>query len=174
MKFQIKTFSFLLVLIGLLCVFLFSVTVKTNVYGDILIVKVFDGDTILLENGEKVRLIGIDCPEAYESDKLYRDIQRTGQDIKTIQEMGKKACDFTRNLVMGKKVRLEIDVEKRDKYKRLLAYAYLQDGTFVNAKIVEQGYAQPMTIPPNVKYAKLFQKLYQEARENKRGLWKDS
>jgi len=63
-------------------------------------------------------------------------------------------------------------VEKYDKYNRLLAYVYLKDGTFVNAEIVKQGYASLMTFPPNVKYADLFLKLYQEARKNKRGLWK--
>jgi len=62
-------------------------------------------------------------------------------------------------------------VEKHDRYDRLLAYVYLKDGTFVNAKIVEEGYASLMTIPPNVRYADLFLKLYQEAREKRRGLW---
>ncbi|MDI6606193.1 MAG: thermonuclease family protein, partial [Candidatus Omnitrophota bacterium] len=61
--------------------------------------------------------------------------------------------------------------QERDIYKRLLAYVYLEDGTFVNAQILKQGYASLMTIPPNVKYAELFLKLYREARENRRGLW---
>ncbi|MFA5005554.1 MAG: thermonuclease family protein, partial [Candidatus Omnitrophota bacterium] len=74
-------------------------------------------------------------------------------------------------LVEGKKVKLEFDIERRDRYGRLLAYAYLEDGTFVNAEIIRQGYASLMTYPPNVKYADMFLKLYQEARVNKRGLW---
>lgn len=141
-------------------------------YDDIYVIKVFDGDTLELGNGEKVRFIGIDCPELYENDKLYYDIQRTGYDIGTMKEMGKKAYRFTRNLVEGKKVKLEFDIERRDKYRRLLAYVYLEDGTFINAKIIEQGYAQPMTIPPNVKYANLFQRLFIEAKEDNRGLWR--
>jgi len=141
-------------------------------YADILVKRVVDGDTILLETGERVRLIGIDTPELHESDKLYRDASRTRQDISTIQKLGRRAYEFTRNLVEGKRVSLEFDVEKRDRYKRLLAYVYLKDGTFVNAEIVKQGYASLMTFPPNVKYADLFLKLYREARENRRGLWK--
>jgi micrococcal nuclease len=141
-------------------------------YSDIYVTRAVDGDTLKLENGERVRLIGIDTPEMHESDKLYRDAQRTHQDIQTIKALGKRAYDFTRSLVEDKRVSLEFDVERHDKYGRLLAYVYLKDGTFVNAEIVKQGYASLMTYPPNLKYADLFLKLYQEARENRRGLWK--
>jgi micrococcal nuclease len=143
-------------------------------YSDIYVTRVIDGDTLKLENGERVRLIGIDTPELHESDKLYRDSQRTHQDIQTIKALGKRAYEFTRNLVEGKRVSLEFDVERQDKYGRLLAYVYLKDGTFVNAEIVKQGYASLMTYPPNVKYADLFLKLYREARENRRGLWSNA
>ncbi|MBI4982570.1 MAG: thermonuclease family protein [Candidatus Omnitrophica bacterium] len=108
----------------------------------------------------------------HESAKLHRDAKRSKQDINTIQALGKESYEFTKNLVQGKRVSLEFDVDRYDKYKRLLAYVYLKDGTFVNAEIVKQGYASLLTFPPNVKYADLFEKLYQEARENKRGLWK--
>jgi len=141
-------------------------------YADIRVTRAVDGDTLKLENGERVRLIGIDTPELHESKKLYRDSQRSGQDVGTIQKLGERAYKFTRNLVEGQYVRLEFDVERFDKYGRLLAYVYLLDGTFVNAEIVKQGYASLMTIPPNVKYVDLFLELYREARENKRGLWK--
>ncbi len=145
---------------------------KTYNYADIYVRRVIDGDTLQLETGERVRLIGIDTPEMHESDKLYRDSHRTGEDIRTIQELGRRAYEFTKKLVEGKRVSLEFDVEKHDKYGRLLAYVYLKkDGTFVNAQIIQEGYASLMTIPPNVKYADLFLKLYQEARKNKRGLW---
>jgi len=145
---------------------------KAHNYTDIIVKRVVDGDTIQLQSGERVRLIGIDTPEMHESNKLYRDSQSSGEDIKTIIALGKRSYAFTRNLVEGKRVSLEFDVEKYDRYGRLLAYVYLKDGTFVNAKIVEEGYASLMTIPPNVKYADLFLKLYRDARENKRGLWK--
>jgi len=120
--------------------------------------KVVDGDTIRLENGETVRLIGIDTPE-------------TVHPSKAVEYYGKEASDFTRMMVEGKQVELEFDVQRRDKYNRLLAYVYLEDGTFVNAELVKEGYAKVSTYPPNVKYADLFTKLQKEARENNRGLW---
>lgn len=145
---------------------------KSYDYADIFVTRVIDGDTLQLASGERVRLIGIDTPEIHESDKLYRDSKRTKRDVNTIRQMGRQAYEFTRNLVEGKRVRLEFDVEKRDRYNRLLAYVYLkEDNTFVNAKIIEEGYASLMTIPPNVKHADLFLQLYQEARRERRGLW---
>jgi micrococcal nuclease len=142
-------------------------------YANIMVKRVVDGDTLLLENGLRVRLIGIDTPEIHESAKLSRDSKRSGEDAGAIKQMGQKAYEFTRSLVEGKRVGLEFDVEKYDKYNRLLAYVFLKsNGMFVNAEIVRQGYASLMTIPPNVKYADQFRQLYQEARENKRGLWK--
>ncbi len=66
---------------------------------------------------------------------------------------------------------LEFDVQQLDRYKRLLAYVYLEDGTFVNAWLVQHGYAAVMTVPPNVKYQELFLRLQREAREGSRGLW---
>ena len=140
-------------------------------YSDTLVVRAVDGDTLKLDSGERVRLIGIDTPEIHESYKLYRDSKKTHQDIRTIKALGMRAFEFTRNLAEGKRVRLEFDLEKKDKYGRLLAYVYLKDGTFVNAEIVKQGYASLMTYQPNVKYADLFLKLYREARQNQRGLW---
>lgn len=137
------------------------------------VTKTIDGDTLKLSTGEHVRLIGIDTPESRYNNKLERDSTRSKKDMKTIIKMGKEAAAFTRQLAEGNKVKLEFDVQKRDKYKRLLAYVYLEDGTFVNAKIVEEGYAQVMTIPPNVKHADLFLKLQREAREKRKGLWNE-
>ena len=133
--------------------------------------RVVDGDTLKLSDNQKVRLIGVDTPEFYYSDKLLRDVKRSRLDVNTIREFGRQASDFTKSLCKGKRVRLEFDAEKRDKYDRLLAYVYLEDGTFVNARILEEGYGQVMTIPPNVKYAEYFLKLQKKARENNKGLW---
>lgn len=145
---------------------------KAYNYSDILVKRAVDGDTLQLENGQRLRLIGIDTPEMHESAKLYKDSQRIKQDAGYIKELGRRAYEFTKGLVEGRRVSLEFDVERRDKYGRLLAYAYLKDGTFVNAKILEEGYASLMTIAPNVKYEQLFLKLYRQARENQKGLWK--
>lgn len=144
---------------------------KSYNYEDILVKRVVDGDTIQLESGERLRLIGIDTPEMHDSSKLYRDSRKTNQDVETIKKLGRISYEFTRKLIEGKRVSLEFDVEKHDKYGRLLAYVYLKDGTFVNVEIVKLGFASLMTIPPNIKYADLFKALFKEARENNRGLW---
>lgn len=144
---------------------------NSNDYSRVLVKKVFDGDTFLLANGEKVRLIGLDTPELHDSDKLFRDSRKSKMEVVKIKMMGQKSYLFTKLMVEGRYVKLDFDVERKDKYNRLLAYAYLQNGTFVNAEILKQGYASMMTIPPNTKYVNVFLKLYKEARENKRGLW---
>jgi micrococcal nuclease len=72
--------------------------------------------------------------------------------------------------VDGQRVRLELDAQVRDQYGRLLAYVWVGN-VMVNAELVRRGYAQVMTIPPNVKHAALFVRLQREAREAGRGLW---
>ena len=123
--------------------------------------SVLDGDTFRSINGEKVRLIGVNAPE-------------TNHPRKPIEYYGNEAREFSRSMLEGKEVRLEMDVQERDQYGRLLAYVYLEDSTFVNAELLKQGYAQVATYPTNVKYLELFVKLQKEARENKRGLWKET
>lgn len=122
------------------------------------IARVVDGDTVELSTGEKVRLIGVDTPETVKPNH-------------PVEPYGKEASDFSKKLLTGQTVTLKFDVEPYDKYKRLLAYMYLQDGTFVNEKLVREGYARIMTIPPNVAHADLFLEAEREARENNRGLW---
>lgn len=135
--------------------------------------RVVDGDTLKLSDGRKVRLIGVDTPELHYSEKLLRDAERSKSDIKTIQALGKIASDFTKDLCQNKMVRLEFDVQKNDRYGRLLAYAYLEDGTFINAKILEEGYGSVMTIPPNIKYSERFLRLEKTARNMHKGLWSE-
>jgi len=147
--------------------------VKTYDYNKILVTKVVDGDTLHLENGDRVRLIGIDTPESKVNVKLRRDSKRTGKDYETIAAMGKKAAKFTAGLANDKYVKLEFDVQKRDRYNRLLAYVYLPNGKMLNAEIIRAGYAQVMTVPPNVAHQDMFLELQKEAMENNRGLWKE-
>jgi len=134
--------------------------------------KVVDGDTFILENGEKVRMLGIDTPEKYESSKLDRDSERSGSDKKTIQKLGELASQYTKKLIEGKRVMLvpEPNHENKDKYGRLLRYVYLEDGTFINKKIVEDGYASAYRRFGLSKQDE-FIKAEKEARENRRGLW---
>lgn len=141
-------------------------------YSNILVVQAVDGDTLRLASGEKLRLIGIDTPEMYESEKLYRDAQNSGEDPSVIMTKGRESYIFTRDLVENKIVRIEFDEEKYDDYGRLLGYVFLPDGTFVNAQIVKEGYASPMTIKPNIRYADYIYRLYLQARRDKRGLWR--
>lgn len=147
--------------------------VKKYDYNKILVTKIVDGDTLNLENGDKVRLIGIDTPESKVNAKLRRDSKHTGKDYRTITAMGREAARFTENIAGGKYVKLEFDVQRRDRYNRLLAYVYLPDGKMLNAEIIRAGYAQTMTVPPNVAHEDMFLQLQKEARENNRGLWKE-
>jgi len=124
------------------------------------VVRVVDGDTIWVTLGghaEKVRYIGMDTPETHHPTR--------GE-----EPGGREATLVNRRLVEQKTVRLELDVRHRDRYGRLLAYVYVGE-TMINAELVRLGYAQVMTVPPNVKYATLFVNLQREAREAGRGLW---
>jgi micrococcal nuclease len=140
----------------LVCIFFISALL--NAQDLVKVKKVIDGDTLLLTNREKVRLIGVDTPE-------------TKHPQKPVQRFGKEAYLFTKRMVEGKKVRLEFDWQKKDKYGRLLAYVYLSDDTFLNAEIIKQGYGFAYTRFP-FKYLEEFRKYEREARENRRGLWK--
>lgn len=158
----------------------------------ILVQKVIDGDTIELADGRHVRLIGIDTPESRKNEKAKRDSLRSQTDLDTIVKMGLKAKKALTDLVGNRMVNLEYDVTKKDKYGRTLAYVYLvqpsddmaylpfekiyQDKhkqVFVNATMIQNGFAQPMTYPPNVKYVDTFKKIFEEARQQKRGLWEE-
>ena len=85
--------------------------------------------------------------------------------------MAEAATAANKRLVEGKIVRLEYDVQTYDRFGRLLAYIYIDD-TMVNEELVRLGFAQPLTIPPDVKYAQRFRALAEEARRQRRGLWK--
>lgn len=128
-----------------------------------IVTKVVDGDTIWVsgKNGseEKIRLIGIDAHEVRNTPK------------KKAGFYGKEATSYLRKRISGKKVRLEYDVQRYDRYRRTLAYVYLEDGTFINAEMVRKGYAVVLTVSPNIKYADKLILCQQEARKNSRGLW---
>lgn len=122
------------------------------------VVRVVDGDTVVLDGNEKVRLIGINTPESVDPRR-------------PVQRFGKEASAYTAALLKGKRVRVEHDVEKRDRYGRTLAYLHLEDGTFVNLRLVQEGYASAYRYPPNVKHAEEFRLAERRAREAKKGMW---
>jgi micrococcal nuclease len=120
------------------------------------VTKHTDGDTLWLSGIGKVRLIGVDTPEVY------------GQ----VECFGHEASAFVeRTVPLGSEVRYRLGVEERDRYGRALAYVWLRDGRFLNRLLVARGYAQPLTVPPNVEYEDLFVRVARRAREAGRGLW---
>ncbi|GAF27401.1 micrococcal nuclease (thermonuclease) homologs [Moorella thermoacetica Y72] len=137
------------------------------------VTSIADGDTIHVKldgREEKVRFIGVNCPEIAHPDLNIKE-----------QPYGREAAAYTKNRLLMKKVWLEFDAGQRDKYGRLLAYVWLGQpvsgsaqearSKMFNAELLLKGYAQVMTVPPNVKYAGLFVELQREAQEAGRGLW---
>jgi micrococcal nuclease len=120
------------------------------------VTKHTDGDTLWLSEIGKVRLIGIDTPEVYGSVECY----------------GREASAFVeRTVPLGSEVRYRLGVDERDRYGRALAYVWLRDGRLLNRLLVLRGYAQPLTVPPNVEYEDDFVSAARSAREAGRGLW---
>jgi micrococcal nuclease len=126
------------------------------------VLRVVDGDTIRVRLGgrtERVRYIGVDTPESVKPGT-------------PVQCFAKRAAAANAALVAGREVRLVGDVERRDRYGRLLAYVYREpDGAFVNAELVRDGYARTLTIAPNVAHSRQLSELARAARESGRGLW---
>jgi micrococcal nuclease len=122
--------------------------------------RVVDGDTIRVRIGRevhRVRYIGVNAPELRHP---TRGLEAGARD----------ATDVNRRLLGDGPIRLDLDVRTRDRSGRLLAYVYA-GGVMVNAELVRRGYAQVMTVPPNVKHERLFRDLEREARAAGRGLW---
>ncbi len=148
-------------------------------------VRVTDGDTLVLKIGrkeEKVRLIGVDTPEKYSSDKLERDLETSGLSEEEMKRLGEQASNETTEFLKNKLLYLELDTSERDRYGRLLVYVYYSDsqGTWVfdkqtfkqlNFELVKSGWADALTVPPNVKYAEIYVSASQEARAKKLGMW---
>jgi micrococcal nuclease len=137
-----------------------SSTPQTGYYA---IVNVVDGDTFkaLIDNAaETVRLIGIDTPE-------------TKDPRKPVQCFGKEASAMAHSILDGQRVRLEADPsqDNRDKYGRLLRYAYLPDGTSFNKMMIEEGYAHEYTYAIPYQFQTEFKAAENAARAANRGLW---
>jgi micrococcal nuclease len=127
-----------------------------------LVIRVIDGDTIVVSPNEKVRLIGVDAPE-------------TVHPKRTAQCFGKDATEFTRSLVERQTIRLVLDESNatrnhKDRYGRTLAYIYFDDGTMLNAELIRRGYAHAYTRFP-FRHAVEFRQLERIARSQAVGLW---
>jgi micrococcal nuclease len=120
------------------------------------VIGVADGDTITLSGIGRTRLIGVDTPEVFGRVECY----------------GRAASGFTKRVLrIGTRVAYRLGVERTDRYGRALAYVWLADGRMFNRILAEQGYATPLTIPPNVDYAAEFAAAARRARAAGRGLW---
>ncbi len=131
--------------------------------GEAVVERVVDGDTVVLDLGaseETARLIGVDTPE-------------TNHPTVGAECYGREAsAHLERLLPGGTRVRVERDVEARDRYGRLLVYVHrADDGLFVNEAMVAEGFAAALTVPPNVAYADRFAALAADARRAGVGLW---
>jgi len=124
-----------------------------------LVSKVLDGDTIVLENGNIIRYIGVDAPQLKGKEG--------GGDF-----FAREALRRNKSLVLLKKVRLEFDVQKKDEEGRTLAYVFIKD-VFVNGELIRLGFAHAAVSPPNVRYKDLFLKYEREAKEKYAGLWQE-
>lgn len=167
---------------------------KSSGQDNIKVSSVIDGDTFMLGNKQRVYLLGVDAPNILD-EKAQRELAKQGKNLMEVRKQARLAKKFLKSLINKKNVRLEFDIQKKDKDGRIMAYVYKlycskckmnltpeakdiykYEGDnvylFVNAFVVQWGYALPSSSPPNTKYDELFLKLYKEARENERGLWK--
>jgi micrococcal nuclease len=120
--------------------------------------RVVDGDTLVLADGTRVRLLGVDTPET-----KHPDIPP--------EPLGAEASEFTRRHIEGRTVTLQFDRERRDRYHRVLAYVYLDDW-MLNEELIRAGFSRAETrFPYSTAMKRRFRTAEKEARENNRGLW---
>jgi len=122
--------------------------------------RINDGDTVQLADGRSVRYIGVNAPEI--------DHVRN-----TAQPFGFEARTRNAELVAGKTVRLEFDIERLDDYGRTLAYVFLPDGSMVNERLLQEGLAFCLFTPPDVKYESRLLAAQRAAMRARRGLWQN-
>jgi len=154
---ELKSIYLLLVLAffaGFLACHIYITLQKTDVFEpkqNVIVTQIIDGDTLVVEGGARIRLIGINTPEKGQA--FYSE-----------------AKSFLSNLTLQKTISLEKDVENMDQYDRYLRYIWLNN-TLVNVKLVKQGLAFALSYEPNIKYQQEIADAEQEAKANKIGLW---
>ncbi|WP_408006133.1 thermonuclease family protein [Pseudalkalibacillus sp. A8] len=146
----------------ILFVLLFAGCSDATPDGSYKVTKVVDGDTFKVDyegEEETIRLLLVDTPETVHPNKPE-------------QPFGKEANNFIKEKLAGKRVKLELDVSERDKYGRILAYAYDLDGNMLNEMLLEKGLARVAYIfPPNTKYVDRFQEIQRGAQQKEIGIW---
>lgn len=120
--------------------------------------KIYDGDTIQLANGNKIRFSGINTPEIQHRNK-------------PAEKGGIEAKQWLVAALKHRRIRLEVDVQKKDKYGRFLAHVFTEDGMHVNVELVKNGWASMSIYPPNLKYIASLMKAEKQAEERKLGIW---
>ncbi|MCP5246400.1 MAG: thermonuclease family protein [Burkholderiales bacterium] len=139
-----------------------QMTLSVQTYRRLYSVKsVYDGDTIILGNNQRVRLLGVNTPE-------IESRHRPGE------PGGLAARAWLQNQVRNRQVYLEYDQEKKDKYDRQLAHVFLRDGTHLNLELIKQGLAFMSIVPPNLRYAETFSRAQQQAEKQALGIWRES
>jgi len=162
----------------LLCIFFMRLALPVSAGGgdEAVLTQITDCDILVVTlNGKlaTVRLIGIDCPEVHDSDKLHRDAVRSGQSAPAIQALGQQASDFVKSLVgLGGRITLEYDQQRRDPHGRLLAFVRLADGRLLNEVIICEGYSPAYTrFPFRRDYMKRFRRCAQHAQAEGKKRW---
>lgn len=132
---------------------------KGRPYTTVEVKRVVDGDTFETSNGDKVRLVGMNTPETVKPNS-------------PVEKYGKEASAYTKQQLTGKTVHMFTDTGDKDKYGRLLRYVFIKgEAEMYNERMLREGYANTMTIPPNVMFAKKFVEVEREARNKGKGLW---
>lgn len=136
------------------CAVLFLIQAVSH--GEVVVEEVVDGDTVRLSNGQVVRYAGINAPELHRVDKITR-------------ALGRAAKSYNEKLVLGRAVTVT-PVGGPDKYGRTVAYVVVP-GAFVNAVLIQKGFASVASTPKNHRHKALFLRLEEEAKRHRRGLW---
>ncbi|MCS7164108.1 MAG: thermonuclease family protein [Thermodesulfovibrio sp.] len=159
-----KTISKILILLLTLLLINTSTSCSSKTPDYYKVTEIHDGDTItiikesflgIFVKTERVRLIGIDAPELEQ------------------EPWGRRAKNYLRKLIKESdwQIKIELDVQHRDKYGRILAYVWDKNGNMINYMMIRNGYAMLYTIPPNVKYVDLFVEAQRLARQEQKGIW---
>jgi len=168
-NFRITLLLIFLFFVGLIAIFFVYKEKKNYLKKDIVpiptivvrekvkVIRVIDGDTIVIEGNIKVRYIGMNTPELVDPRK-------------SLQCFSVEASDKNKELVLGKEIEMEKDISEIDKYGRLLRYVYV-DGIMINKLLIDEGFANIDTVVPDIKYKEIFKEAEKQARSENIGLW---